>query len=284
MFNGKIGVGIISFNRNFYLKQLIASLEKNTCLENLDFHLFQDGSVNRFSKRRVADPVNINRSIVIFRQSSLPNKHEHIRKDNVGCGIQHFECYEFMFRKYEYAIILENDIVLSPYYFRLVRILIDQLKDYKNIFSFSLGFSKVRRIIKSEKDIIPNLDKIIISKHHWWGEIVFSEKWKKIRPHFLEYYRFIGNIDYSKRNHNAIRAFFKSKKVDLKATSQDSGLDMSLDLTELKRVRTVINRGISIGEKGIHFNPCQFKKMGFHEQQPFIFEEDAKIEQFEWCK
>ena len=44
----QIGVGIISWNRPEYLKELLASLEKNK-QDDFEFHLFQDGSVCKFN-------------------------------------------------------------------------------------------------------------------------------------------------------------------------------------------------------------------------------------------
>ena len=40
-----IGIGIVSFNRPHYLKQLLASLEAQVDVPALSWHLFQDGAV-----------------------------------------------------------------------------------------------------------------------------------------------------------------------------------------------------------------------------------------------
>lgn len=73
MYKNKIGIGLISFNRPNYFKQTLESLEKQENLKNYDFHLFQDGQVNKFSGRIVTDRYLIDRSIRLFKVSKLNN-------------------------------------------------------------------------------------------------------------------------------------------------------------------------------------------------------------------
>ena len=50
--------------------------------------------------------------------------------------------------------------------------------------------------------------------------------------------------------------------------------------SEVKRVNTVVNRGICIGEHGTHFGPITYQQHKLHLQEPYIFESDKDIKEF----
>jgi len=276
MLTDEIGIGIISFNRPRLLQQLLQSLEAQTHLDGVAFHLFQDGAVNAFSRTVWADPVEVDGCVDMFRASSLANKHFHIQKWNVGIGINQFVAMETLTRRYEYMAILEDDIILSPHWLKLVRALLGQVKDREDIFSSSLGFRKL--CPKEEAD--QHLDKLRFGTAHWWGEVLVAERWARARPHFMEYYRLIKNVEYRHRPHDKILEWFGRKNWTGTATSQDGGKECAVFCAGMRRVVTVVNRGISTGAQGTHFRPQQFLRMGFDQQEPYVYDKDAVLERF----
>jgi len=276
MLTDEIGIGVISFNRPDCLRKLLRSLEEQTCLDGAEFHLWQDGAVNAFSKVVWADPVDIVHSISAFQAAKLPSKYSHIQKENVGTGIHQFTAMEYMTRRYECVAILEADIILSPHWLRLVRVLLDQVKEREDIFSFSLGFRKLCPKDEAEQ----NLDKLVYGTPHWWGEALVSERWSRARPHFLDYYELIRHCDYRHRPHAAITELYRRKEWTQDATSQDGGKDMAAWAAGMRRVVTVVNRGISTGAQGVHFRPQQFQQMGFDQQEPYSYDKDATLDRF----
>ena len=280
MFEGKVGVGIISFDRPDYLRQLVASLEQQTHLEETYFHLFQDGSKNVFSGRECADQADIERCVNVFAEADLPRAFFHVREENAGIAINQFEAIEGMVAQYDYVLMLEDDVVLSPYYFRLMRVLFEQLEDQEDVFGFCLGFKKLCARHKTRE----NLDKIFKTCGHWWAEAFWADRWERVRPHFLEYYRLVQDKDYVMRPSQEIRELFRRKGWPSPVTSQDAAKDMAIYSAGMERVRTVVNRAISVGKRGVHFTPAIFRKLGFHDQEPCIFAEDAILQKFEWRK
>jgi len=276
MLTDEIGIGVISFNRPHLLQQLLQSLEAQTHLGNVTFHLFQDGAVNAFSKTVWADPAEVEECVDVFEASALPNKCSHVQKWNVGTGINQFAAMETLTRDYDYAAILEDDILLSPYWLRLARVLLDQAKDRQDIFSFSLGFRKLCPQDEAEQ----NLDKLVYGTPHWWGEALVSERWSRARPHFLDYYELIRHCDYRHRPSAAITELYRRKEWTQDATSQDGGKDMAAWAAGMRRVVTVVNRGISTGAQGVHFRPQQFQQMGFDQQEPYSYDKDATLDRF----
>ena len=128
----KIAVGIISWNRPQYLKQLIESLEINDCSE-VDFHLFQDGAVCKFTGKKLTEPSKITESVRVFSDSKLPNKYYHIRDNNVSNAINQFEAMRTIYKHYPHFIFLENDVIVSPNFITIMRKLLVNLRKIKEL-------------------------------------------------------------------------------------------------------------------------------------------------------
>lgn len=273
---GKIGIGLISFDRHHYFKRLVASLEGQTNLSDVDFHLFQEGSVNKFSRRVAALQGKLDRSISVFDNSKLPNKTKHIQQHHVGTAINQFEAVEYLAKNYEYFMVIEDDVVLSRHYIQLMRVLFGQYLPHDDVFSVSLGF--VRHCKPYE--IGNNLDKMIYKNTHWWAEGWYSKNWEKVRKYFLYYYQFVQNCDYKQRPAAKITRMFNSHGFYIPQTSQDAGKDFALYKSGMRRIVTTVNRGLSIGERGTHFKPGLYKRMGLAQQVPYEFGVDSNLREF----
>ena len=276
-----IGVGIISFDRPQYLGQLLASLEAQRDAPPIEYHLFQDGAVNRYSGRTVGDAGRIQEATALFLDARLgPGNVTHIRADNVGIGINQFEAYELMVANYQRIVMLEDDVVLSPYWGRLLPMLFDGLEQRPDVFGFSTGFK--RRC--APQDIEANLGRVATIHSHWWMVAFAPERWACIRPHYLRYYELIRECDYGHIPHTQIHELFQAVGCGCHASSQDAGKDMAVHLAGMCRALPIVNRGISIGREGVHFNPYVFERLGFEDQEPYVFESDATRTAFEWVK
>jgi len=275
-----MAVGIISFDRPDYLGRLLASLETQVDAPAIDWHLFQDGAVNRYSGRKVGDAARIRQSLDAFARARLPGfKMAHRGEANAGIGINQFEAYEFACRHYERIVMLEDDVVLSPYWARLLPLLFDGLEAHPDVFGFTTSF---RRYCERE-DIDANLDRVCLGHSHWWMVAFTADRWERVREHYLRYYELIRECDYGAIPHAKIRALFDEVGYDHAASSQDAGKDMAVWLAGMRRAVCVVNRGVSIGREGVHFNPQVFERLGFEDQEPYVFESDATRDSFEWA-
>jgi len=249
IYDKKIGVALICFDRPGYFIQTIASLEKQGDLDNYDFHLFQDGQINKFSGRTVTQKSLIEKCIKIFRNSKLPNKIEHIEEKNIGNANNQFNAADLMSEKYEYFMVIEDDVILSPDYLRLIRVMIPQYLGETRVFSLGLSFE---RFCKPD-EINKYIDKVFFKNVHWWAECWKSKNWLKVRPTFLKYMAFVKDVDYHDRPAYEIKNFFRMNGFNIPQTSQDAGKDFALFKNKMKRITSVVNRGFYIGEHGMHF-------------------------------
>lgn len=274
----RIGVGIISFDRPHYLARLVGSLEANLWREAVDFYLFQDGAVNVWSERVAGSGEGIRESVELFEGSTLGGAVVLQRVGNVGIAVNEYGALEHLVARHEWVLILEDDVVVSPYYLRLARVLFGQLEDREEVGAFSLGFKKLCRL----DEMRANLDKIMYTCGHWWGDGLWASKWGRARPFYEEYMALVQECDYVARPHFEIRSLFMARGWPAMNTTQDAAKDMAISAAGMERVRAVVNRGISIGERGQHFRPGQFRALGFQDQEPYVFESDAVLDRFEW--
>jgi hypothetical protein len=274
-----IGIGIVSFNRPHYLTQLLASLEAQVDVPALSWHLFQDGAVNKFSGREVGDQDHITEAVKTFFAAHLPGeKIAHVRADNVGIGINQFEAYELMCQHYDRIVMLEDDVILSPYWARLLPMLFDGLEQHPDVFGFVTGFKRWCE----RGEIEAYLDRVAPGAPHWWMIGFTPDRWERIKPHFWRYYELIQECDYGHLPHGRILELFKEVGWNSPVSSQDGGKSMAVHLAGMHRVQLTVNRGISIGREGVHFKGGLFERMGLHEQEPYVFESDRTRERFEW--
>lgn len=267
----KIGVGIFSFNRPGYLEQQLKSIQESPYLDDYEFHLFQDSFKNKFTGQLVANPSQILECIKAFSNADFPYKKIHARKENVSIAINQYEGMKFLCENYEAAMLVEDDVLLSPYWFRLARTLLEQTKNKKNMFAFSPGFKKTGT----------DHTKLVADNHHHWVDVMWSERWLRIEPLFLQYYELVKDISYTHRDHGKIMRFFeKVGNPQTGVTSQDSAKYWALTKLGMARYRFEVNRAFYIGEKGVHFNPGFYEKNQFGLQRPYIFDEDVHLKEF----
>ena len=273
-----LGVGIIAFNRPQYLRRLLCSLEMQTDLSECDFHMFLDGAVNPVSGIRYARQKDIDACARLFERARLPNKHVHIRDVNANIGIASFDATELLTSTYERIMQMEDDIVLSPDWFKLARILYGELEEHPDIYSFSPAFKRVH----PKREDAQHMDGVNYAWHHMWVECFTAVRWKRIRPEYLEYHEIISKDDYLERMDGPVAELYVRKGIPPIACSQDGGRDMAIRLNGMQRVRLDVNRAIGTGQRGMHFHPQLFHDLGFDTATPFMFADDATREGFVW--
>jgi len=272
----KIGVGIVSWNRPQYLKELLSSLEKNE-LDDLDFHLFQDGHICKFTGVEKTKESLIKESVKLFEKSKLPNKKLHMQKKNVSVAINQFEAMRFLMTNYEQFIFLENDVVVSKNFFGLMKRILTQFEDDGQIACVSPGFR--RKCYEEDTDYFAN--KLMLTDGHFWAEACWSKKWKLVEDEFMAYYNIVQHRPYNQRNDVAIKALFKRSGIKRAATSQDNGKDWAILKSGMRRARFIVNRATGIGDHGIHSTPAKMKKMGDGHNSIYEFEDEVEFESFE---
>ena len=165
----KIGIALIAFNRPRHLQENLRSLKKNNIKK---IYIFCDSpkegdNKNKLKNEEVILIINsINWCEVILTRY----------KKNLGCKKIHMNVMEYMFKKYDKLIILEDDLICSPHLIEfLSRCLIkyENETDVKNI----TGYCPPIEIPNNYKD-----DVFFLKRHGSWG----LGTWKRVYKEFLE--------------------------------------------------------------------------------------------------
>lgn len=278
---GNTAVAVFSFNRPEYLKEILKSLEENRLISDIDCYLFQDGAVNQFSGRVIAVEEDIQQCVKLWEESSLPRKSLIARGANIGMAANFFRATEFLFdeKHYEKVLFFEDDLVVNSNYVRSLLILLDQFQDEKTVGVVMCHGGKPREFTDEERKA--NMRQIKTGAAHLWGWATWQDRWKQVKPAFLEYYRFVCDRDPNTVKSKDIVDFFTSEGMNMKSTSQDTGFYYALVKNGFVTLNTVLHRGKYIGAKGWHMQPALYAKMGYDQVVVVNDPEDGLIDRFE---
>ena len=271
----KVGLCIVCWNRPKYFQQLITSLEANRIsLDRVDCHLFVDGNMCMFTNIKMTDDKLIEECIDIWNKALLPQKQLHKRFNNASVAIHQFEMMQYMTSIYDHVIFLEDDVVVSPNFVAIMKNVLRSYHNNKDVFSVSPGF----KLLCDKKYLDESSNKMVFTEGHFWTEAIWSHKWKKIVPKMKEYINIVERKPYISRDSKRIIALFTAGGRTMPASSQDNAKDWAISRTKMRRVRLVVNRATSIGEKGIHSTKEKLLKSGEGHNKIPVFENEDKFE------
>ena len=236
-------VAIMTYERRktAYVHQLLESLGNNFSVEDYDYYLFCDGP----KTNNIVDYI-----IDSYNKTKLPRKHKYISKERIGPYENQLIAYNYLLNKYESAIFLEDDVILSKYFLRIISIMLDQFRNDETIGVVSPG----EYLNCDDHDIKANLDKAIFKNGHWWAFGMWQNKWSAMAPY------------YENNKHWSL---------------PDLSKDRAMEQCGFKQLRTVVNRFKGIGEHGIHFSKRLFNDLGLDKVPLNDYDEDLLINSFQ---
>lgn len=161
---------LFCYNRVNHLKKTISSLMKNYNFENYQLIIFSDGPKNK------SDLIKIKK----VRDYLLSIKSSNIKifknKNNLGLKKNVIFQLNKIFRKYEMAIIVEDDILTNKYFLNFMTEALFNYKNKKKIGSIS-AYTPINDV-KMKKF---NFDLYYSKRHFSWGWGTWSSRWN----HFI---------------------------------------------------------------------------------------------------
>ena len=157
---------IFTYNRRETIEKLIISLLKNKESKNSNLYIFQDNHKNIYDKNKVEKVKKYIRHIKGFKKIKI-----YYRSINFGLSKNIIEGIKLVFSKYDKAIFLEDDLIVS-----------DQFLEYMNkCLNFYYKKKKIWHISGWNYDInIKNnkYDAFIIRNTNSWGWATWRDRWK----------------------------------------------------------------------------------------------------------
>ncbi len=186
--NQPVGIVIIAFNRPHYLEKLVKSIENNLESQTLPFYFVLDGGPRAKQKE--------NREVI--ERSSIKYKEVILRPRNFGCAKTVIDAHRFMFDwcGFQKIIYIQEDLVLSPYYFKLLLNLHKwATSNYSNVGMVS-GWSYCNLNKDKKKERLA----LVKEPMYWWSFVTYcldSNVWNDIKPILYDYEKFIDMIPHS---------------------------------------------------------------------------------------
>jgi len=247
-------IALLSFNRPGYLEQVIASI-KTQSFDDYEIILFQDGAINKYSWRRAANQADIDDCIEMF-EDAFPHSKTVISEVNIGIA-QNWRCAEYtLFKEMDAdkALFLEDDLVLSKYYFETMHNMFNEFNKDPEIGMFNAYGETL-------KEGIPNEMK---GMGHLWSYGTTKKSWQKRQEFFDKYYEIVENIDYAHRPLDKIHNLHARVGArDGIANSQDGAKSVAALLCNQIKISPKINMAKYIGEVGFHATPVFYSQRGF---------------------
>jgi len=156
------------YNRPKHTEATLETLKANTLASQSDLIIYSDGPKDPSDSKKVSEVRQILDSIDGF--SSI-TRIDH--PENKGLASSIIEGVSAVIAKYDRVIVLEDDLVTSPYFLEYMNEGLDNYKHTPNIFSIS-GYAPPILIPKDYKEPV-----YWIPRCASWGWATWADRWKK---------------------------------------------------------------------------------------------------------
>lgn len=168
------------YNRLEHTKKTVDALKQNKLASDSLLFIFSDGNKSERDRKSVEEVRSFISTISGFDEIKII-----LREKNLGLADSVISGVTEVISKYEKAIVLEDDIVTSPYFLKFMNEALEFYKDDNRIFSVS-GYNFPIKIPASYQY------KIYISpRPSSWGWATWKDRWEKVNWENSEYEDFI---------------------------------------------------------------------------------------------
>lgn len=261
----KIASAIMCFKRPDYLKEAIKSLESADEASEVDWYVFQDGAENKLSGEIYASQEELDSVAEIINNSTLPIKEFVQQKNNISPSQQRYLILSLL-DEYDLLYVFEDDLVVSKYYLRLLRIMAGQFPNHIGIMNRHTNIGTKLSAVET------------CGYARLWGHYMTSNTYKKIKELYTEYYEFSQGFDFHQRRNIEIVVNPKVPWI-----LDDIVINRLCRKFGVAKLWPKITRGRYIGEHGMvaYKSRKYWERQGMHRQPKSItYESDATLQEF----
>ncbi|WP_430233580.1 hypothetical protein [Paraburkholderia tropica] len=260
----KPAIAIITYVRDRYFELTLTSLvnqrvEGKSVGDYFDLFVFQDGLADGASEADRRAHCEI--SNIVDRASCLITFVPQTKNLGIALHFDFIERFLFLERGYSFAGFFEDDLVLSPGHLKAFKLLQEKFHDDPRVGMVSAAPATYKKPLKDQ------LSNLYAYEHmgHSWAFGLSREFWLRRQPFVDEYLKFVKDIPYAKRPHQAIYDWLKGRGMQPKASSQDYIKQCATAALGGVRIATCPNYGFYIGRVGEHCTPEFYEQSKFQE-------------------
>jgi hypothetical protein len=215
----KMVVAFLAFDRLRLIKTTLSAALRFVP-QSVPLKVFQDGWLDEFSGRVVGNQTNIFAAVEFYKDHRLDVRFAGPANIGVAQMMYSAERWAFEESRADCLIVIEDDILVSPNFFRMMKHLAFMAMRNTDIGSFSaFGNSSMTF---TDQFIRRNC---FLPMHHRWGFGITRTTWASGRALYEEYVHIIRGANYRDRPHERIRTFLSSLRNSQNLrniTSQDA--------------------------------------------------------------
>jgi len=160
------------YNRLDHTQLTIESLQKNILAEESELYIYSDAAKNNNSSHMIQEVRNYLKSVNGFKKITIIE-----RKKNFGLAASIIDGVSSIINEYGKVIVLEDDLVTSPYFLQFMNDSLDNYKETKDIFSIT-GFSFSTKFMNFPKSYLSDI--YFHKRPMSWSWATWSDRWSNI--------------------------------------------------------------------------------------------------------
>lgn len=175
------------YNRPWHTEQTIEALKKNELAKESELFIFSDGPKNEKAVENVNEVRNYIKKISGFKNITLIE-----REKNWGLAANIIDGVTYIITKYEKVIVLEDDLVTSPYFLKYMNDALDTYTSRKDVFSIT-GFSFSSKFMKFPKTYVDDI--YLNIRPMSWSWATWLDRWENVDWDIKDYDLFVNRKD-----------------------------------------------------------------------------------------
>jgi len=126
---------LFAYNRPWHTEQVLIALKNNQLADQSHLIIFVDGPKDTATPEQRRNIEEVRQ--VVHKEKWCGSVEYHIAETNIGCRNSIIQGISMVLEKHEAAIVLEDDIVTSPYFLKYMNLTLNYYKERKSVFSVS---------------------------------------------------------------------------------------------------------------------------------------------------
>lgn len=165
-------IALFTYNRADHTRRAVESLLQNAEAKDSDLFIFSDGAKNEKAVKGVAENREYIHTVTGFKTITIIE-----REKNWGLANSLIAGITDVINKYGRVIVVEDDLILSPYFLKFMNDGLEKYKDDDRVSSIS-GF------IPNVEEELP--ETFFLRFFHCWGWATWDRAWKHFNPNGKE--------------------------------------------------------------------------------------------------
>jgi len=192
------------YNRPWHTRQSIEALQKNELAKDSELYIYSDAPKNENARGKVAEVREYIKNIDGFKRVTIIE-----RNKNFGLANSIIDGVTKTVNTYGKIIVLEDDLVTSPYFLKFMNEALDFYKNNDLIMSIS-GYTYPFEIPQNYKE-----DVFLFYRSSSWGWASWRERWNKVDFEVKNYSHILKNKKLQKKINKGGEDLFDILKIQM---------------------------------------------------------------------